>query len=134
MTYDYRLTFADESEWWAEADAHGWVQYEYEPMPPDADPENPPEPVVKSKTIAYPGIDFEVIGTIYEPLPPDVDPDNPPQPVPYPGYGVNVRFNPWCDQSDLADDMVQFIVTPIDPQFTWAGGWSPGPKTNEHNI
>lgn len=127
MTYDYRLTFADEAQWWAEADAHGWVQYEYEPLPPDVGPENPPAPVVKSKIIYYPGIDFVVIGTLYEPAP-DPLPD-PYTPVPLPGYGVNIRFNPWCDQVDLADDMVQFITTPADPQYTFAGGWFPGPKT-----
>ena len=84
-------------------------------------------PVVVAKWIAYPGIDFVVIGTIYEPAPEPL-PD-PYTPVPLPGYGVNVRFNPWCDQVDLADDMVQFITVPADPQYTFAGGWFPGPKT-----
>ena len=126
MTCDYRLTFADEAQWWAEADAHGWVQYEYEPAP---DPlPDPYTPVVKSKTIYYPGIDFVVIGTLYEPAP-DPLPD-PYTPVPLPGYGVNIRFNPWSDQTDLAPDMVQFITMPPNPQYTFAGGWHQGPETH----
>lgn len=125
MPNDYRLTFADEAQWWEIADAHGWVQYQYEPEP-DPKPDDY-EPVVVSKSLYCFGIDFVVIGTIYEPAPEPL-PD-PYDPVPYAGYGVNIRFNQYGNQTDLPDDMVQYITTPADPRYTFAGGWFAGPKT-----
>lgn len=115
MPNDYRLTFTDEAQWWAVADAQGWVQYQTEPAPNPDDP-----PVVVGKTLSAPFIDFDVLGTVYEPA---TNPDDPP--VPLPGWGVNIRFN----AGDLADDMVQYITLPTEPVRTFAGGWFQGDKT-----
>lgn len=112
MPNDYRLSFADEAQWWAVADAHGWVQVDTEPA------ENPDDPpVVISKSLYAPGIDFDVLGVVYTQ-------DDPP--VPLPGWGVNIRF----DAGDLPDDMTGYITLPADPVRTWAGGWFQGPKTS----
>ncbi len=120
---DYRLTFPDQATWMAEADAAGWVQREYEPQPPTPPGEDPPTPIVKREWIATPGAVIVDIGTIYEPMPP-TPPDQPqPTPVPYPGYAVNVR----CFDTNLPAGMVQYIVMPSDPQYTFAGGWEQGP-------
>lgn len=129
MPNDYRLTLADEAQWWEVADAQGWVQYEYGPTPEPTDEDPNPQPPVVSRWVAYPGIDFVVIGTIYE-IPPEPTPEDY-VPVPLPGYAVNLRFNPWGSETDIPDDMVQYIVTPADPRYTFAGGWFPGPKTPE---
>jgi hypothetical protein len=120
---DYRFTFTDEAQWWELANANGWVQYEYEPQPPTPFNEPQPEPIVKNKWIAYPDIDFVVIGTVYEPLPPTPPDEPPPTPVPYPGYGVNIRFN---NGSVLPSNLVSYVVEPANPQFTFAGGWEQG--------
>jgi hypothetical protein len=106
---DYRLTFTDEAQWWAVADAQGWVQYTTEPA---ENPEDPP--IVTGKYLSAPGIDFDVLGVVYAPEDP---------PVAYPGWGVNIRFN----GGDLPDDMVQYITLPADPVRTFAGGWFQGP-------
>ena len=114
MPNDYRLTFADEAQWWAVADAQGWVQYDTEPA---ENPEDPP--VVVSKTISAPGIDFDTLGVVYVPA---ENPDDPP--VPLPGWGVNIRVN----GGDLPDDMTVYITLPAAPVRSWAGGWFQGPK------
>jgi hypothetical protein len=102
-----------------EADAAGWVQREYEPQPPTPPGEDPPAPIVKREWIATPGAVIVDIGTIYEPQPP-IDP--PPPPVPYPGYAVNVR----CFETNLPAGMIQYVVNPSNPQYTFAGGWEQG--------
>lgn len=117
---DYRLTFPDQAAWLAQADAAGWVQREYEPLPPTPPDEPAPTPVVKREWIATPGAVIVDIGTIYEP--PPVPVPDPYVPVPYPGYAVNVR----CFDTNLPEGMVPYIVTPANPQYTFAGGWEQG--------
>ena len=117
---DYRLTFPDQATWMAQADAAGWVQREYEPQPPTPPYDPPPTPIVKREWIATPGAVIVDIGTVYEPAP-DPLPD-PYVPVPYPGYAVNVR----CFDTNLPEGMVQYIVMPANPQYTFAGGWEQG--------
>jgi hypothetical protein len=123
---DYRLTFPDQATWMAQADAAGWVQREYEPQPPTPPGEDPPTPIVKREWIATPGAVIVEIGTVYEPFAPAPAPPAPPSPdpqpvpVPYPGYAVNVR----CFDTNLPEGMVQYIVTPANPQYTFAGGWA----------
>jgi hypothetical protein len=112
---DYALTFPDETTWVALADEQGWVQYEYSP-PPDPLPD-PYTPVVDNIFYNYPNISFVVIGAIYPP-PPEPLPD-PYVPVPYPGFGVNLRFV----EGSLPDTMTQYIVEPNPQQYTFAGGW-----------
>ena len=120
---DYRLTFPDQATWMAEADAAGWVQREYAPQPPTPPGDTPPTPVVVREWIATPGAVIVDIGTVYEPLPPSPPAPAPqPTPVPYPGYAVNVR----CFDTNLPEGMVQYIVMPADPQYTFAGGWEQG--------
>jgi hypothetical protein len=63
-----------------------------------------------------------VLGTIYEPQPPTPPDQEPPAPVPYPGYGVNVRYH----QGMIVADLVQYVVFPADPYNSFAGGWFPG--------
>jgi hypothetical protein len=114
MPNDYRLTFADEAQWWAVADLQGWAHYETEPA------ENPDDPpIIVRKWLYALMTDFDVLGIVYVPA---ENPDDPP--VPLPGYGVNIRF----DAGDLPDDMVEFIVLPQNPIRTFAGGWFQGPK------
>jgi hypothetical protein len=116
---DYRLTFPDEATWMAQADAAGWVQYEYEPQPPTPPGENPPAPVVKRSWVYTSEAGIVQIGTIYERQAP-VPIDQPqPTPVPFPGYGINVRMF----VGSLPENMVPYIVYPADPQYTFAGGW-----------
>jgi hypothetical protein len=120
---DYRLTFPDQATWMAQADAAGWVQREYAPQPPTPPDEPPPTPIVKREWIATPGAVIVDIGTVYEPQPPAPLPPAPqPTPVPYPGYAVNVR----CFDTSLPEGMVQYIVMPANPQYTFAGGWEQG--------
>lgn len=116
---DYRLTFPDQATWLAQADAAGWIQREYEPQPPTPPDQPPPTPVVLKEWIEAPGVVIVDIGTVYEPAAP-IEP--PPTPVPYPGYAVNVR----CFDTNLPEGMVQYVVTPADPQYTFAGGWEQG--------
>ena len=117
---DYRLTFPDQATWMAQADAAGWVQREYEPQPLTPLGEVPPAPIVKREWIATPGAVIVDIGTVYEPQPPAPPAPAPqPTPVPYPGYAVNVR----CFDTNLPEGMVQYIVMPANPQYTFAGGW-----------
>jgi hypothetical protein len=118
---DYRLVFPDEAAWWAAADAQGWVQYEYEPQPPVQPGQEPPAPVVKSKTLYAPNIDFDIIGVMYEeqPIP---DPENPPPPVLMPGWHLNVRFR----EDVLPPEMASNVVLPANPRRTFAGGWFQG--------
>jgi hypothetical protein len=118
---DYRLTFPDQATWLAQADAAGWVQREYEPQSPTPLGEDPPTPIVKREWIATPGAVIVDIGTVYEPFPVPL-PDPPPTPVPYPGYAVNVR----CFDTNLPSGMVQYVVEPANPQYTFAGGWEQG--------
>ena len=115
---DYRLTFPDQATWMAQADAAGWVQREYAPLP-DPIPEPPPTPIVVREWIYTPGAVIVDIGTVYEPQPFSIPP---PTPVPYPGYAVNVR----CFETNLPEGMVQYIVMPANPQYTFAGGWEQG--------
>jgi hypothetical protein len=117
MPNDYRMTFADQADWLVVADSQGWIQREYAPQ---EDPEA--EPVVVSTWIASPGLDFVVLGTIYEPQAPVPEDVEPPPPVPYPGYGVNIRYNVGI----IAEDLVQYVVYPQDPYNSFAGGWYPG--------
>ena len=116
---DYRLTFPDQATWMAQADAAGWVQREYEPQPPTPPDEPPPTPIVKREWIYAAGAVIVDIGTIYQPQPPT---NPPPTPIPLAGYAVNVR----CFDTNLPEGMVQYIVTPSNPQYTFAGGWEQG--------
>jgi len=118
---DYRLTFPDQATWMAQADAAGWVQREYEPQP-DPLPNPAPTPVVKREWIESQGAVIVDIGTVYEPQPPTPIDQPQPTPVPYPGYAVNVR----CFDTNLPEGMVQYIVMPANPQYTFAGGWEQG--------
>lgn len=115
---DYRLTFPDQTTWMAQADAAGWVQREYAPQP-DPLPDPAPAPIVVREWIYTPGAVIVDIGTVYEPQPFSIPP---PTPVPYPGYAVNVR----CFETNLPEGMVQYIVMPANPQYTFAGGWEQG--------
>ena len=119
---DYRLTFPDQATWMAQADAAGWVQREYAPQPPTSPEEPPPTPIVTKEWIATPGAVIVDIGTVYEPQPPTPIDQPQPTPVPYPGYAVNVR----CFDTNLPEGMVQYIVMPANPQYTFAGGWEQG--------
>jgi hypothetical protein len=118
---DYRLTFPDQATWMAQADAAGWVQREYEQQPPTPPDQPPPTPVVVREWIYTPGAVIVDIGTVYAPFPVPL-PDPIPAPVPYPGYAVNVR----CFDTNLPEGMVQYIVMPSNPQYTFAGGWEQG--------
>ena len=114
MPNDYRLSFADEAQWWAVAELEGWVQVQTEPA------ENPDDPpIIVSRTLYAPMTDFDILGVVYVPA---ENPEDPP--VPLPGWGVNIRFN----GGDLPDNMVEFIVLPQNPVRTFAGGWFQGPK------
>ena len=116
---DYRLTFPDQATWKAQADAAGWVQREYAPQPEPL-PDPAPAPIVVREWIYTPGAVIVDIGTVYEPFP--VPTPDPYTPVPYPGYAVNVR----CFDTNLPSGMVQYVVEPANPQYTFAGGWEQG--------
>jgi hypothetical protein len=112
---DYRLQFADEAAWWAAAASEGWVQHEYAPVENIDD-----EPVIVRSWIAFPGIDFDVIGIIYKPT--GVVVDDVPEMEPLPGWHVNIRILTGL----LPDNMISNVVLPADPVRTFAGGWFQG--------
>ena len=114
MPNDYRLTFTDEAAWLAVAESQGWL-HTY--TVPGSDPE------VVETSISAPDMDIVVLGIIYEPQPLTPPDQEPPPPVPYPGYGVNLRYHSGAIDPDLAE----YVVFPARPYNSFAGGWSPGP-------
>lgn len=121
---DYRLSFVDESAWWAAADAQGWVKYEYEPQEVNSLDEPLPEPVLKRKWAGASGVDFDIIGEIYKPtgVVNVVDDREIPEFAKVPGWHVNVRFH----KESLPEALAEFRVTPSNPVRTFAGGWFEG--------
>lgn len=115
---DYRLTFPDEAAWMVEADAAGWVQYEYEPQP-DPLPDPAPTPVIKRSWVETFDAGIVQIGTLYERQAPTPIDEPQPTPIPLAGYGVNVRMFVGV----LPENMNPYIVYPANPQYTFAGGW-----------
>lgn len=103
---DYALSFPDQATWETLATEQGWVQTNED----------------GSIYFANSNMAFVVIGDVYPPTPvPLPDPYNP---VPYPGYGVNLRFV----EGDLPSTMTQYVIAPNPQMYTFAGGWFPAPS------
>lgn len=101
---DYALSFPDQATWETLADAQGWKQVDG-----------------NGNTYFFnPAITFVVIGKVYPPLPNPLP--EPYDPVPYPGYGVNLRFI----DSSLPQTMNQYIIQPDPQMYGFAGGWIQG--------